>query len=177
MINKYTQIPISDKTLRKAIYNVHRGRCFYTGRNIDFKDMRIDHIKPKTLGGEDSIINYVLCCYEINIMKFNHYNEQFGAIVREINDLLFTEKVVSEYINIELNNGELKGKYPIDKYCKKAKISIENKRKMIALLKKESKILTTNLITLKGKISNKKILIADYKEIKMAHKAVCKNKI
>lgn len=60
---------ISNHNLRTAIYKVFGGRCFYTGRKVSEEDMVIDHVVPKSKGGEDSPYNYVLTTKDINSSK------------------------------------------------------------------------------------------------------------
>ena len=36
---------------KKAIYNKYNGHCAYCGREIAYKDMQVDHIRPKHQGG------------------------------------------------------------------------------------------------------------------------------
>ncbi len=48
------------------------GKCIYSGRNIsisDFDKCEIDHIFPRTMGGNDAIYNKVLCYREENQKK------------------------------------------------------------------------------------------------------------
>ncbi len=48
------------------------GKCIYSGKNIsvsDFDKCEIDHIFPRTLGGNDSLSNKVLCYREENQKK------------------------------------------------------------------------------------------------------------
>lgn len=68
-INKNTIISTRDPLLRKAIHEAYFGICFYTGRNVDFNEMCIDHVIPKAKGGSDCISNYVLSCEYINKIK------------------------------------------------------------------------------------------------------------
>ena len=62
-------ISISNKKLRKAIYEAYKGKCFYSGRPLTLENMRIDHVIPRSKGGPDNIYNYVLCEEEINGIK------------------------------------------------------------------------------------------------------------
>ncbi|MFR8313662.1 MAG: HNH endonuclease [Ruminococcus sp.] len=39
------------------IYNQADGRCVLCGRKIKYEDMTIDHIRPTSLGGSDSVEN------------------------------------------------------------------------------------------------------------------------
>lgn len=43
------------KEIRQKVYDMYNGHCAYCGCQLELKDMQIDHIKPKYLGGEDDI--------------------------------------------------------------------------------------------------------------------------
>ena len=58
-----------DWRLRDSIYKAFGGKCFYTGQKVRKEDMVIDHVVPKSLGGEDSVYNYVLTTKSINSQK------------------------------------------------------------------------------------------------------------
>lgn len=103
MITLQTEINKTDICLRKAMYSVYDGKCFYTGRQIGFEDMHIDHILPTTSGGKDCIENYVLSCGYINLKKSYKIDNFFVERISLINKLIFSEKVVSEYNNLSLN--------------------------------------------------------------------------
>ena len=58
-----------DWKLRDSIYKAFNGKCFYTSQKVRKEDMVIDHILPKSKGGEDSVYNYVLTSKEVNSKK------------------------------------------------------------------------------------------------------------
>lgn len=77
------------KNIRQSAYEKYNGHCAYCGCEIDYKDMQVDHIKPKCrnnetmaekrLGGvgEDSIENYNPSCRMCNFYKGMYTIEQF----------------------------------------------------------------------------------------------------
>lgn len=103
MITAQSEVSTNNPYLRKAMYSVYDGKCFYTGRTIPFDDIHIDHIIPKARGGKDCVENYVLCCGYINCKKNDKSDSLFVERISLINKLLFVEKVVSEYNNLCLN--------------------------------------------------------------------------
>jgi len=105
LITENTEINTSDILLRKAMYLVYGGMCFYTGRHVDFEDMHIDHILSKQKQGKNCISNYVLACGYINLRKSNKYSNKFIELTVELNNLLFVNDVVKEYNNLLLNIG------------------------------------------------------------------------
>lgn len=82
---------VSNSFIRHTVYAKYNGHCAYCGCEIDYKDMQIDHIKPKCrnnetmamaerhLGGvgEDSIENYNPSCRMCNYYKGMSNVEQF----------------------------------------------------------------------------------------------------
>ena len=43
---------VSNSFIRHAVYAKYNGHCAYCGCEIDYKDMQIDHIKPKCRNNE-----------------------------------------------------------------------------------------------------------------------------
>ncbi len=58
-----------NKQIKLDVYNMYDGHCAYCGKNIDFKDMQVDHIKPKRMGGMDDIKNFNPACRQCNHYK------------------------------------------------------------------------------------------------------------
>ena len=88
------EFSISDPIVRKAIYVAYNGQCFYTGRQVKFEDMHIDHIIPKSKGGTSTLDNFVLSCATINLGKHNKTMPPFTKVVSEIVKLIFLPKVL-----------------------------------------------------------------------------------
>lgn len=84
-----------NKNIRYAVYAKYNGHCAYCGCEIDYKDMQVDHIKPKCrnnettaerhLGGvgEDSIENFNPSCRMCNFYKGMYTIEQFRRRLRK----------------------------------------------------------------------------------------------
>lgn len=115
-MNKNTPIPITDGLLRKSIYEAFDGRCFYTGRYLEFEEMHIDHIVPKSKGGKDCISNYVLCCSYINKLKSDKTDYNFQNVVLGIVDLVFVDKVLKNYSSFNINK-EILNDYQLIKHA------------------------------------------------------------
>ena len=105
MVDIFETIPTSDKLLRQAMFIAFDGKCFYTGRGVAFGEMHIDHIRPRSNGGQDCIANYVLCCQEINFRKSARHADSFEAVVSETVKLLFADRVASVLDDLRLNTG------------------------------------------------------------------------
>lgn len=57
------------KSKRFAILERDKFRCKYCGSTPDEKELHIDHINPKSLGGTDDAKNLVTACSDCNIGK------------------------------------------------------------------------------------------------------------
>jgi len=57
------------KTTRQKVLDKYDGHCAYCGKILDLKTLRVDHLHPRYLGGEDSFENYMPACYKCNFYK------------------------------------------------------------------------------------------------------------
>lgn len=62
---------------RAQVYAKYDGYCAYCGRKIAFKDMTIDHIKPKGKGGSSELSNLNPSCRLCNKTKATLSIEEF----------------------------------------------------------------------------------------------------
>jgi 5-methylcytosine-specific restriction endonuclease McrA len=77
----YNKMPVKEfrgKPSKDAIYTRDNGVCQYTGKKIDRNNATVDHILPRSKGGEDSWTNLVLCSRDINSKKGNRLNSEAG---------------------------------------------------------------------------------------------------
>lgn len=97
--------PISpaDPELRRAIFEIHQWRCYYTRDEITLETMHIEHIHARSRWWKDCIANYFPAVPSINLMKANNYDEWSVSCLLSINKLVFAPRVLKRYI-------ELKGK-------------------------------------------------------------------
>ncbi len=75
-INK-VYITLSDSKVREAFFIAFDGICYYSKEPLSKTHFHIDHILPKSKGGEDILSNLVLCKPNINQIKSDSYNESF----------------------------------------------------------------------------------------------------
>jgi hypothetical protein len=71
------------KKIRQIVYDKCGGHCAYCGKEIDCKDMQVDHVHPKHKGGSDDIDNLMPACRACNFRKGTLSVEHFR---REIQD-------------------------------------------------------------------------------------------
>ena len=77
----FSKMPVKHfkgKPSKDAIYNRDKGTCQYTGKKIDRNHATVDHIVPRSRGGEDSWTNLVLCSKDVNTKKGNKLNSEIG---------------------------------------------------------------------------------------------------
>lgn len=61
----FTHAPLSKK--RQILIDIHGAHCFYCGATPDYYE--IDHVHPKSSGGDDTLNNMVLACVSCNQTK------------------------------------------------------------------------------------------------------------
>ena len=80
------------KDMRRKVYEMYGGHCAYCGREIDIKEMQVDHVQSVYLGGEDELSNYHPACRSCNFykstMSVEGLREQLGLIVGRLEKLL-----------------------------------------------------------------------------------------
>jgi 5-methylcytosine-specific restriction endonuclease McrA len=99
------------KSKREQIYNKYNGRCAYCGQKIEYKDMQVDHIRAKYLGGEDSIDNYMPSCKACNFYKSTLDIESFKKRIETIPERLnkiFIFTLAIKYGLIEIKDKKVK---------------------------------------------------------------------
>jgi phage regulator Rha-like protein len=72
-----TRVNLKDSKVREAFYIAFDGKCYYSKESLNKSHFHIDHILPKSKGGEDILCNLVVCKPDINIKKSNSYDETF----------------------------------------------------------------------------------------------------
>ena len=72
------------KAERQQVYEKYDGRCAYCGKEIEFKDMQVDHLVSLHNGGADSMDNYMPACRMCNHYKRTASLETFRKLISEI---------------------------------------------------------------------------------------------
>jgi 5-methylcytosine-specific restriction endonuclease McrA len=66
----YDRLPRAEVKLnRRNIYARDQNRCQYCGKRFSTHELSLDHIVPRSRGGETSWENLVCCCLKCNIRK------------------------------------------------------------------------------------------------------------
>lgn len=75
----YDKMPKHDvKLTRKTLYQRDRHVCQYCGDKFKIEDLNIEHIMPKSRGGQNSWENLVTACIDCNRKKGNRTPEEAG---------------------------------------------------------------------------------------------------
>ena len=98
--------------IRKQVYDKYNGHCAYCGKEIAYKDMQIDHIKPKASDGTDDIDNLNPSCRLCNHYKRNNplemwRNWELGGLVDRLKKI-YIFRVALAFGMIEIKNWDKK---------------------------------------------------------------------
>lgn len=81
------------KEERMKVYRKCGGRCAYCGREIEYKDMQADHVKPLRIGGSDKLENMLPACRSCNHYKATFDVEGFRNYLTGIHKRLVRDSV------------------------------------------------------------------------------------
>jgi 5-methylcytosine-specific restriction endonuclease McrA len=75
----YDRLPRSTVKLnRRNIFARDQNRCQYCGKKFSTSDLSLDHVVPRSLGGEASWENLVCACLKCNVKKGGRPPQQAG---------------------------------------------------------------------------------------------------
>lgn len=69
---------------RQQVYEKYSGHCVYCGKEVDIKDIQVDHMIPIRLDGKDDISNYMPACRRCNHYKRGNSLEGFRKMIEAI---------------------------------------------------------------------------------------------
>ena len=99
------------KDMRREVYEMYGGHCAYCGREIDIKEMQVDHVQSVYLGGKDERSNYRPACRSCNFykstMSVDGLREQLGLIAGRL-EKLFIFRLALAYGLIQLTGRPVK---------------------------------------------------------------------
>ncbi len=73
----YDRLPLQAVKLnRRNLYARDSNRCQYCGKRFPTKELTLDHVRPRVLGGEHSWTNLVCACVKCNARKGGRTPEQ-----------------------------------------------------------------------------------------------------
>lgn len=92
-----------NKKKRELVYSKHDGHCGYCGKEIEYKEMQVDHIHPKSCPNQsmmagiphvDDILNLRPSC-----RRCNHYKRDLSVEVFRHQMKTLHERLAKPYIN------------------------------------------------------------------------------
>jgi 5-methylcytosine-specific restriction endonuclease McrA len=82
----FNKMPIKTfkgKPSKDGIWNRDQGICQYTGKKLSKDQSTIDHVIPRSKGGQDTWTNMVVCDKTLNSKKGNKLNSEMGLKLRK----------------------------------------------------------------------------------------------
>ena len=77
--SKYRKMPVKTfRATKKNIFDHYKGICAYSGKQLSYKSMTLDHIQPRSRKGGNTWSNLVPCDGEINRLKADKTPEEAG---------------------------------------------------------------------------------------------------
>ena len=82
------------KEQRQRVWLKYNKHCAYCGKELEYKDMQIDHMYPKAYGGNSEMINLMPSC-----RRCNHYKR--ALTLKSFRRLMMTlhERIENNYIS------------------------------------------------------------------------------
>lgn len=89
------------KEIRQQVYNKYDGHCAYCGYELEYKDMQVEHIKPRCVGGTNDIENLLPTCRLCNHYKRGNDLDSFrnwllGGLIDRIRKI-YIVRVAEKY--------------------------------------------------------------------------------
>lgn len=85
LLTEYSKIPVRKVVFcRRNLWRRDRTRCQYCGKEPPIDEITIDHICPKSRGGESTFENCVLCCISCNLKKGNKSLQAAGMRLQRL---------------------------------------------------------------------------------------------
>lgn len=79
VLTKYDRLPQRDvKYSRENVFMRDKFKCQYCGGKFTYRELTIDHVVPKSLGGRSIWSNVVACCKPCNGTKADRRPEECG---------------------------------------------------------------------------------------------------
>jgi len=88
LLSEYNKVPVRKVVFcRRNLWKRDRCRCQYCGKEPGANEITIDHVLPKSKGGQSIFENCVLCCVKCNLKKGNKTLQQAGMQLRRLKKL------------------------------------------------------------------------------------------
>ena len=112
------------KEIREKVYNKFDGHCAYCGKEINYRDMQVDHYWPHRQGMvpteiSDKLENLMPCCRRCNHYKRAWSPEEFRDLIKKLDMKIkktYLAKVALDFSIIEFKPFD--GTFFFEKYNK-----------------------------------------------------------
>lgn len=97
------------KKTRQKVYEKCNGHCAYCGCELEYKDMQVEHMKPLSIGGTDTIDNMLPSCRSCNHYKSTLDLEHFRRYLSGLHERMLRDNVNYRTLNrfgLITNNAE-----------------------------------------------------------------------
>lgn len=88
------------QNIRNIVWLKFNKHCAYCGKELEYKNMQIDHMYPKIYGGNDELINLMPSCRRCNHYKRDMTLEDFRHLMKTLHERIaekYTSKVALDY--------------------------------------------------------------------------------
>jgi len=82
------------QNIRHVVWLKFNKHCAYCGKELEYKDMQIDHMYPKTYGGNNELINLMPSCRRCNHYKRDMTLKEFRHLIKTLH-----ERIQAQYIS------------------------------------------------------------------------------
>jgi len=80
----------------KSIFDKQKGLCGISGRPLDIEKMHLDHIIPRSKGGQNTIENLRWACKEANEAKGNLMDDDFILLCNDVIHKLGSQSILED---------------------------------------------------------------------------------
>lgn len=88
-----------NKSERMQVYEKCKGHCAYCGCELEYKDMQVEHVKPLSICGTDTIDNMLPACRSCNHYKYTLDLEDFRNYLSGLHDRMLRNNVNYRTLN------------------------------------------------------------------------------
>lgn len=116
---------------RVRLWNMMNRRCAYCGQKLELSDMCVDHVRPLSQGGRDTVDNMVCSCWHCNQHKAQKSVDEFRSEIQGAPVALFRESAAyREMLRYNLvNETHRRVIFYFEKKGKEKHVSKQKKRK------------------------------------------------
>lgn len=95
-----------NKSLREKVHAKYNRKCGYCGRDIQYKEMQVDHIHPRCAGGTNEPNNLMPTCRQCNHYKRDSTLEMFRIMMKSLHQRV--EKIYIHRVAVNFGMATLK---------------------------------------------------------------------